>query len=386
MSIEPTRRAWVEVDPAGLRTNFQTIAGRLPRGCGMLPMVKADAYGTGVERALRVLSPLGPWGFGVATVTEGGRLRSLGWAGPVLVFAPLLPDETGDLLEWRLEPLLSDVELGAAAGAMARRAGSALAVHLEVDTGMGRFGVPWPRAAEWARRLADVLEDGGLRLRGTMTHFHSAEGPPEPVREQWRRFGGCLDALRGAGVDPGLVHVANSAAAWRFPEFAADLVRPGIRLYGGGSWDPPAAPVVAVRARVLDVRDVPAGSTVSYGATWRAPGPARLATLAIGYGDGLRRELSNRGRVLIHGRAAPVRGAVCMDVTVVDVSGREDVRRGDVATVLGRDGEAEIGVAEIAGLAGTIDYEILTGWSSRLPRVDAPTGARPRQGVTGGGR
>lgn len=338
-------------------------------------MVKANAYGTGVDRAVRALTPLGPWGFGVATTSEGAEVRSLGWAGPVIVFAPVLPSEVPELLERRLEPVLSGLEASVASGVAARAVGRTLAGHVEVDTGMGRFGLAWSDAERWAPELAGQVARGGLRLRGTLTHFHSADSDPAATLEQWRRFERALGAMGDAGLDPGLVHAANSAAAMLYEDLAADLVRPGIRLYGGGGWAPKPRATVAVRARVLDVRDVAAGTTVSYGATWRTDGPARLATLAIGYGDGLRRELSNRGRALLHGREAPIRGVVCMDTTVVDVTGRDDVRVGDVATLLGRDGTAEIELAELAGLCGTIDYEILTGWSRRLPRIDRPGGA-----------
>lgn len=338
-------------------------------------MVKADAYGTGVERAVRTLTPLGPWGFGVATSAEGGEVRSLGWAGPVIVFAAALPSDVPGLLDRRLEPVVSGLEASLACGLAARVAGGTLSVHVEIDTGMGRFGLPWAEAARWAPELAESIAQGGLRVRGTLTHFHSAESDAEATREQWRRFRAALETMRATGLDPGLVHASNSAAAMLYDGLEADLVRPGIRLYGGGGWSPPARPVVAVRARVLDVRDVAAGATVSYGATWRAEAPARLATLGIGYGDGLRRELSNRGRALLRGREAPIRGVVCMDTTVVDVTGRDDVRPGDVATLLGRDGMTAIGLAELAELCGTIDYEILTGWSRRLPRIDRPAGA-----------
>ncbi len=370
MSIEPKRRAWVEVDLDALRSNFGSIAERLPPGCGILPMVKADAYGIGLSRAVSTLGPLGAWGFGVATTDEGIELRSLGWAGPVVVFTPSLPADTQSLLERRLEPVVSGCEALGACGIAARALGGTLPVHLEIDTGMGRFGMGCDDVAGRARELMETLSLGGLELRGTLTHFHSADDDPVQTREQWTRFQAALARLAEAGVNPGLVHAANSAASLRYDGFAADLVRPGIRLYGGGAWEPPGAPVVAVRARILDVRTVEAGTTVSYGATWRAPARTRLATLGIGYGDGLRRELSNRGRVLIHGREAPIRGVVCMDSVVVEIGDRDDVQPGDVATILGRDGEAEIGLDEIAQMCGTIDYEILTGWSRRLPRVE----------------
>jgi alanine racemase len=370
VSIEPKRRAWVEVDLDALRSNFGSIADRLPPGCGILPMVKAEAYGIGLGRAVRTFTPLGPWGFGVATTEEGIAVRTLGWAGPIVVFSPTLPSDTRELVERRLEPVISGCDQLAACGVAARAVGASLPFHLEIDTGMGRFGLGWRDVERRAEEVADLLSFGGLRLRGTLTHFHSADSSVELTVAQWRRFLGALEALRTAGVETGIVHAANSAAALRYEEFSADLVRPGIRLYGGGAWEPEGHPVLAVRARVLDVREVEAGATVSYGATWTAPRAGRLATLGIGYGDGLRRELSNRGRVLIHGHSAPIRGAVCMDSTVVDIGERDDVQAGDVVTVLGRDLGAEIGLRELAELCGTIDYEILTGWSRRLPRIE----------------
>ncbi len=371
MSIEPKRRAWVEVDLDALRSNFGSIAERLPPGCGILPMVKADAYGIGLANAVRVLTPLGPWGFGVATTDEGTAVRALGWAGPIIVFSPTLPADTRELLDRRLEPAISGVESLAACGVAARAAGGTLPFHLEIDTGMGRFGIGWSDMDARSATVSELLSFGGLRLRGTMTHFHSADTNEESTAAQWTRFQEALDALRAVGIDPGVVHAANSAAAIRYEGFAADLVRPGIRLYGGGEWEPRGRPVVAVRARVLDVREVETGATVSYGATWSAPGSGRLATIGIGYGDGLRRELSNRGQVLIHGRAAPIRGVVCMDSTVVDIGSRTDVSTGDVATVLGSDRGSEIRLDQIATLCGTIDYEILTNWSRRLPRLES---------------
>jgi alanine racemase len=364
--IEATERAWMEVNLGALRKNCRTLSERLADGCRLLPMVKADAYGVGLSGAMRALADCSPWGFGVATTEEGRRVRGLGWEGPVVVFAPSLPGDLPGLGEERLEPAVAGLE---ALLACAENDAPDLAVHLEVDTGMGRLGLDWQTAEDWAPRVADVLSRSRVRLAGTLTHFHSADVAPPTANEQWVRFDAALQALRRAGVDPGLVHAENSAGAMLGERFG-DLARPGIYLYGGGTWEPRARPVASVRARVMAVRDVAAGATVSYGATWTAPRPARLATLAIGYGDGLRRELSNRGRAIIGGRTAPVRGVVCMDMTVVDVSGRDDVRPGDVATLLGRDGEEEIGLEELARLCDTIDYEILTGWSRRLPRLE----------------
>jgi alanine racemase len=377
VSIEATRRAWVEIDLAALRANCRTLMRHLPQGCRILPMVKADGYGIGMARTVEALSPLGPWGFGVATLAEGVELRRMGWDGPIVVFAPGLPADVRDLLEERLEPAVSGLEALISCGRRARENGAALAVHLEIDTGMGRFGLSWLEAGMWAPKVRHALGEGGLRLAGTLTHFHSADTDPGATEEQWHRFREALSAMNAVGVSPGLVHAANSAGAMLQPGVHADLVRPGIYLYGGGRWEPPPELVATVKARVLDVREAPAGTTVSYGATFVTRRPSRLATLGIGYGDGLRRELSNRGRALIEGREAPIRGVVCMDSTVVDVTDLGPVRSGDVATLLGRDGAVEIGLEEMAEACGTISYEILTGLTRRLPRLGIEPGAGP---------
>ncbi len=365
--IGATERAWVEVDLGALRRNSRVISERVGRECRLLPMVKADAYGVGMGRVVHALAPLNPWGFGVAAPAEGRALRRLGWTGRVVVFSPLLPEDAEGLAQERLQPVVAGLEALLSLSALDERI--ELSVHLEIDTGMGRFGLRWDAWGEWAPVVARIVQAGRVRIAGTLTHLHSADSDRSATEVQRERFATAVAGLRKAGVDPGRVHAANSAGAMLYP-VREDLVRPGIYLYGGGGWEPAPEPVVAVRARILAVRDMPAGATVSYGATWTADGPCRLATLGIGYGDGLRRELSNRGRSIIRGVAAPIRGVVCMDTTVVDVTGRDDVRAGDVATVLGADGAERIDLREMASLCGTIDYEILTGWTARLPRLE----------------
>lgn len=336
-------------------------------------MVKADGYGLGAVRVARALAGEEPWGLGVATAAEGERLRRAGWDGRVVVFSPCPQEDATGLLDSDLEAAASSVlglrELARAAAARGRELG----VHLNLDTGMGRLGLDAGRVGEWAEPARKAIRESPLRLVSTFTHFHSAETDNDASAGQWARFRDALRAMEQEGLDPGLRHAANSAAAVRWPERAADVVRPGIFLYGGGPVDGElrAEAVVRLRARVLEVRRVSEGTTVSYGATYRTERPSRLATLGLGYGDGLRRSLSNRGEALIHGRAAPVRGRVCMDMTVVDVTDRPDVRPGDVATLLGHDGESEISLEELASTCDTIAHEILTGFTSRLPRLEA---------------
>lgn len=367
MQIDPMRRAWMEVDCRALRANYGTVTQRIPAGCAVLPMVKANGYGVGASLAIRTLRPLDPWGFGVATSEEGLEVRANGWDGPIVVFIPTMPADVPDMLAGGMQPVISGLD---ALDEFADAVGQAtLAVHLEVDTGMGRFGLDWSKTDGWVAALAERLAGRYLRLGSTFTHFHSAGSDREATIEQWRRLSTVVEAMRGAGIDPGLVHAANSAAILEYTGVAGDMVRPGVWLYGVELCGRRASVVASVRARVLDVRDVPAGASVSYGATYRTPGPARLATLGIGYADGYPRALSGRGRVVIGGRPAPVRGIVSMDSIVVDVTGREDVLPGDVATVQGTDGDEEITVEELATACDTISYEILTGWSARLPRI-----------------
>lgn len=363
------RRAWLEVDCRALRANYAAITQRIPTGCAVLPMVKADGYGVGAALAIRTLRGLNPWGFGVATVEEGLEVRANGWAGPVVVFTPMIPADLPEILNHGMEPVASGIAALQECAAAGRSRRTSVPVHLEVDTGMGRFGVGWSEAGRWSRDVAAAVEDGGLAFRSTFTHFHSAETDRTSSLEQWHRLQKALDAMREAGVSPGWVHAANSAAILEYPGVAGDLVRPGIWLYGGQVCGQRPEPVASVRTRVLEVRDVSKGATVSYGATYRTPSAARLATLGIGYADGLPRALSGRGRVLIGGRSAPIRGVVSMDSTVVDVTGHEAVRPGDVATVMGLDGVEEISVEELAKACDTISYEILTGWSNRIPKI-----------------
>lgn len=335
----------------------------------MLPMVKADGYGVGASLAVRALRVLEPAGFGVATLAEGLEVRADGWTGPIVVFTPSLPADLPRLLAEQMEPVATSLRALAACAAAGRDVGTEVPAHLEVDTGMGRYGLDSAEAASWVEAVCGIVESGGLRLVSTFTHLHSAEQNRPATHEQLRRFEQAVGAMRDAGLDPGRLHVANSAAVLEYSGVAADMVRPGVWLYGVEVAGRRPHVVATVRARVLEVRDVAAGSTVSYGATWTAPAAARLATLGIGYADGLRRCLSGRGRVLIHGQPAPIRGIVSMDSTVVDVTGRDDVAAGDVATVMGRDGNAEITVEELAGHCDTIAYEILTGWTARVPKI-----------------
>jgi alanine racemase len=371
MSNTDPLRAWVEVRPMAMRANYRAIAAAA--GCAVIPMVKADGYGVGAERVVRALDPEGPWGYGVATVEEGAALRRAGVQRPIVVFGPMPSGEEGRAAQARLIATISDVA-GLTRWAAASPGEGGLDFHVEIDTGMGRSGFDWRETAQWAAEVQARL--GPVRWAGVYTHFHSADAlDATPTRTQWTRFRDALAQLPLSRENL-MVHASNSAAALRWREYAEDAVRPGIFLYGGRAVEADVTgvtkpePVVAVRARIVRVREVPPGTTAGYGATYAARSWERWATLPVGYADGVFRNLGSRGEVLIRGRRAPMIGRISMDMTVVDISSVPDAQVGDVATLIGQDGNEEITVDEVAEQAGTISYEVLTRLGSRLPRVE----------------
>jgi alanine racemase len=373
MSNTATLRAWVEVRASALKANYEAVRRVTGSQSAIIPMVKADGYGLGAGRVVRALEPLGPWGWGVATVEEGVALRGFGVRRPIVVFGPLPAGTEARAAKARLTASISDE---AAAERWAAAAGDGpLDFHVEIDSGMGRSGFDWREVGERTRAVK-ALCGPNLRWTGIYTHFHSADvADAGAARTQWRRFRDALSQLPVSAEDL-LVHASNSAAALRWPEFAADAVRPGIFLYGGRAVEADVGdvarpePAVAVRSRLVRIREASPGTTSGYGATYAARGWERWGTLSIGYGDGLPRSLGNVGHALIRGRRVPIVGRISMDMTVVDISPVSDVQIGDEATLIGRAGENEIALDDVAAHAGTISYEILTGLTARLPRVE----------------
>ena len=369
MSNELRARAWVDVDTGALRENYRAVAERVSARTGVIPMVKANGYGLGAELAARALERLEPLAFGVAAASECASLRLAGITRPIIVFTPLSFDALGMAAAHRLVPAISSLPqlerwVSLDGGPF----------HVEIDTGMGRAGFDWRETAQWAPIVRDLASES-VPWQGVYTHFHGADAADATASEsQWQRFRDALGQLPVSTEDL-VVHACNSAAALRWPDYGLDAVRPGIFLYGGQP-APGVAAVVApkavasVHARVVLVRDVPPGSSVGYGATHVSRGWERWATVAIGYGDGLRRELGNRGEAIIGGRRVRIIGRISMDMTVVDVSGLEVIEAGDVATFIGAEGEEEILVDDVAAQAATISYEILTGLTPRLPRLE----------------
>jgi alanine racemase len=373
-SSDRRTRAWIEVRAGALRRNYRRVREAVGADVGVIPMAKADAYGLGVDRMVPTLEPEEPLAWGVAAVEEGRRLRELGVERPVFVFAPLPPGSYGDAIDADLTVCLSSLDGLRLLEEAATRAGRGASFQVEVDTGMGRSGFDWREASSWGPVVA-ARHGSALRWTGCFTHFHSADDDPATLNVQWERLVDVLASL-GHPREDFLVHAQNSAGALQGGRLEArgyrvGAVRPGIFLYGGsaGADTPDPEAVASVRARVVHLRDASPGTTLGYGATYAARGRERWGTLAIGYGDGLPRALGNRGHALIAGRRVPIIGRVSMDMTVVNLSDVAGVEPGDVATLIGASGDERITVDEVAGLAGTISYEVLTGFTPRLPRI-----------------
>jgi alanine racemase len=358
----PTHRCWVEVDGRALRHNYKILRGLIPQTTRMLAVVKANAYGHGLVPTARELELIGVDWLGVANVAEGRTLREAGIRLPILLLSATLPEEIEDALRYKLTVTVSSL---AEAQRLVRGAGGRAEVHFKIDTGMGRLG-HWHIGAR--EELARIRKLARLKVTGLYTHFASADDDARMTQAQWKRitpfFAENADLLR---------HAANSPAVTRRYGFDADMVRVGLALYGVA---PNRAddhlglrPVLTWKTRVCLLRDVAAGRTVSYGATYRVPVAQRHAVVGMGYGDGYFRLHSQRGHMLVGGVRCPIRGRVTMDQIILDASRVPRCRVGDEVVALGAQKKEKISAWELAEEARTIPWEILTNIGARVPRV-----------------
>ncbi|PTQ53787.1 MAG: Alanine racemase [Hydrogenibacillus schlegelii] len=375
MSRIACRSTTIVLDLSALRHNLQTIRARLPQGTGVIAVVKDNAYGHGAREIAEAALRVGAGALAVATVGEALELRAAGIGAPVLVFGPyaascvadaqaqgltltVFDRHQVDLIRQGLSPLLPP-----------------LRVHLKVDTGMRRYGFRSPdEAADAVRALRSL---GRVEVEGLYSHYAAADDlDGDSADSQFARFQAMAAALGEAGLLPPVLHFSNSAAALRYPERSLSAVRLGIALYGLS----PAPgflerlgialrPVLTLRSSIAQVVEVPAGTAVSYGGTYVADRPRRLATVPVGYGDGYDRRFSNRGEVLVRGRRVPVVGRVTMDAIVVDVTDVPQAAPGEEVVVIGRQGSEAITAEALAEALGTIPYEVVTRLSRRIPRV-----------------
>lgn len=339
-----------------MQANCNRILAHLPKGTRLFAVVKAGGYGHGAVPVARAALDGGATSLAVATLEEAEALGELVSANRILVMGGLTPAQAPHAAAGGWSIGVSNRELASALGG----AGHKVPVHLKIDTGMGRFGCAPADAPELARFID---ESPGLELAGTWTHFASSESDEAMTKAQFARFTETIAAL---DVDPGMRHACNSMGAYNHPEFALDAVRCGIAIYGC-EW-PGAQPALALRSVVTHVKTVDPSDTVGYGATWKASGKRRVATVAIGYADGAHRTRSNRGDVLVRGSRAPLIGAVSMDAITLDVTDVPGVRIGDIATLIGADGDERLTAEEVGEWSGTISYEVLTSIGPRVER------------------
>lgn len=369
---------WVEVDLDRFADNLRAIRARRAAGHELLLVVKADAYGHGAVEIAEAAAAEGVAVLGVATLHEGIQLRQAGSRLPIVVLSPLLPSEVDEAAAHGLEPTVCDLAFADRLAAAAARLGRPLRCHVEVDTGMGRIGVAEGEAEAF---VAALVERPGLRLASVYTHFPDADGGDLAfTHAQIARFRALVARLERAGHRPPRLHAANSAGVLNVPAADLDWSRVGLLAYGVL---PPAArapvevrPVMTFKSRLVQVRDHPAGATISYGRTFVAPRAMRVGVVAVGYGHGYSWLLSNRGEVVVRGRRVPIVGRVTMDLTMVDLAAVPEAAVGDEVVLFGAEGAAAVPIEEVAAWSETLPYEIMCTIGKRVTRIYV-RGGRP---------
>ena len=368
-------RVFATVNLDNIHYNIRHVRESIPKKTKIMAVIKADGYGHGAVRIAQELSMVDAvWGYAVATIDEALDIIEQGIGKPVLILGYTFPSTIPLAVEYGIRVSLFDMESAALLSETAVRSGREALVHIKLDTGMGRIGIkPDKEGLEFVRK---VIGMPGIKVEGIFTHFARAdEYDKTPAKEQFDRYTGFIDALHDMGIDIPLKHCANSASIMELPYTHMDLVRSGIITYGlmpSDEVDPgriKIKPAMEIKASVIHVKDVPEGTPISYGGTFITKCPSRIATLSVGYADGYPRCLSDKGFVLLHGKRYPVIGRVCMDQMMVDVTGNEAVKPGDLATLVGVDGDEQITMEEFASLSGRINYEAVCDIGKRVPRV-----------------
>ncbi len=364
------RPTYAEIDLSAIAFNIRQIKRRVGP-TKVMAVVKANAYGHGMIEVARTALENGADYLGVALLEEGIRLREAGFQCPVLVFGGAFEDQISQFLQYDLEISLYSDRIAQALAREASESGKRAKVHIKVDTGMGWVGVPWEEASSFLQRTSQLRS---LDIVGIYTHFATSDEKDTSFAYlQLRRFNRVLDEIKAKGINIPLRHAANSGAILNLPEAYLDMVRPGIMIYGyypsqGAFKNLPLKPALTLKSRVIFVKKVAAGTSISYGRDYVTPRETSIATLPIGYADGYNRLLSNWGEVLIRGRRYPVVGRVCMDQIMVDV-GEDEVQVGDEVVLIGRQGKEEISMYEVCQKLNTIPYEVCCWISERVPRV-----------------
>jgi alanine racemase len=373
--VNLSHRCWAEVDLDALRENLAWIRHRVGPRVKILTVVKADAYGHGLKQIAALLMQSGTDIFGVANLAEAHAIRTVGKGWPILMLGACLPDEVETAVRDEVRPTISTLEEVKSFVSAARRFQRKVPIHVKIDTGMGRLGVAPRQALQLIQRIERTPE---LVLEGIYTHYASAEDDAPFSRQQAKQFKAVLDVLATAGIRIPVIHANNSAALLHQPDTTFNLVRPGLLVYGllpqgkrgtSSSLQRHLRPALSLRCRVSLIKQIPKGTSLSYGRDFIASKRMRIATLTAGYGDGYLRAGSKRAEVLVGGKRCRVLGRITMDQMLVDVSRIKSVQPGDEAVLIGRQGRHGITAIELASWCGTIPWEVLTAITSRVPRI-----------------
>ncbi len=378
-SLEPMRccRAWVEIDLAAVAHNVQQFKALLSPTAQLMAVVKADAYGHGALAVAQVALQSGASWLGVATVPEGIELRTAGIQAPIMVMGAVNSvEEMQAVAHWRLQPTLVMPKQALLFSDALSRLGVAatrpIQAHLKLDTGMSRLGFPWADAVEFVRFVQQLPH---IEICSVYSHLATADSPePTTMNLQHQRFKRAIHHLRQRQLLPRRLHLANTAATLADPSLHYDMVRVGLGLYGLYPAPHLASrvqlkPVMQVKARITHIKEVPAGTGISYGHQHVTQGPTRVAVVGIGYADGVPRALSNQVQVMVKDQLAQQIGAITMDQLMLDVTQIRGLQEGDIVTLLGQSGNYKIGADDWATLTRTISWEILCGFKHRLPRI-----------------
>jgi alanine racemase len=374
-----------EIDLSAIAHNVRELRRITHPAARLMGVVKANGYGHGAVEVAQCALQNGAARLGVARIDEGIQIREAGIKAPILIFGYSLPEVAAEILEYDLTQTVHTLAFARALSRIAVSIGKTIRIHLKVDTGMGRLGL---LTQNFKSRRSDRINTAavdealaiaglnGLELEGVFTHFATADSADKRYAEnQLDLFLTYLSRIHAAGVNPAVKHAANSAALIDMPQSHLDMVRPGIAIYGLYPSDEvnkervTLKPAMTLRTRVIHLKKVPAGFNISYGITFKTRKPTTIATVPIGYADGLNRLLSSHGQMLVHGKRVPIVGRVCMDLTMLDVGSIDNIQVGDEVVIFGQQGNESITVDEMASALNTINYEIVSTITARVPRV-----------------
>jgi len=377
---------WAEIDLNAYAHNIRELRRVTQPAARLMAVVKANGYGHGAAEVARTALRNGADCLGVARLHEAVELRKAGLDAPILIFGYSPPGSAPTLIDCDLSQTVYSPTTAAALSGQAVRQGKKIKIHIKIDSGMGRLGLLLDQAAggnsynipavKTVREVETISRLANLEVEGIFTHFATSDSADKSyANSQLKRFMGFLDLLDRAGLRPPVRHAANSGAVIDMPDAHLDMVRPGIATYGLYPSDEvkkdhvALQPVMTLKSRIIHLKKVAAGFHISYGITYRTKKPTTIATVPVGYADGYNRLLSSRGHMLLHGHRVPIVGRVCMDLTMLDVGGLKDVKIEDEVVVFGQQGDGSVTADELAAILNTINYEIVTSISARVPRI-----------------